>query len=65
MLYRDIKRAVLSHIDQYSNAGQEMAPTYNNQADALNRIPIFINEGLTNILTLVKPQPVLYRLQGG
>ena len=65
MLYKHIKRAVLSHIDQYTVAGAEVVPTYNNQADYENRIPVFFNEGLMNILTTVKPQAVLFALQRG
>ena len=44
MKYGDIKREVLSHINQYTMAGSEVAPSYNNQADYLNRIPVFFNE---------------------
>ena len=65
MRYADIKRAVLSHIDQYSMAGSPIEPTYNNQADYLNRIPVFINEGLMNIRTSFKPSPIVYPLEGG
>ena len=65
MLYSEIKREVLGHIDQYSMAGTPVAASYNNQADYLNRIPVLINEGLVNIRTLVKPDPVVLPLENG
>ena len=65
MKYADIKRAVLSHINQYTMAGAQVAQTYNNQADYLNRIPVLVNEALVNIRTLVKPIPVVYALDYG
>ena len=65
MKYADIKRAVLSHINQYTMAGTQVAPSYNNQADYLNRIPVLLNEALVNIRTLVKPIPVVYPLENG
>lgn len=65
MKYADIKRAVLSHINQYTMAGAQVAPTYNNQADYLNRIPVLLNEALVNIRTLVKPSPIVLPLTDG
>lgn len=65
MKYADIKRAVLSHINQYTMAGSPVAPSYNNQADYLNRIPVLLNEALVNIRTLVKPNPVVLPLTDG
>ena len=65
MKYADIKRAVLSHINQYTMAGAQVAQTYNNQADYLNRIPVLLNEALVNIRTLVKPIPVVLPLENG
>lgn len=65
MLYSEIKRATLSHLNQYSIAGTQIAASYNNQADYLNRIPLLINEGLVNVRTLVKPDPVLFQLEEG
>ena len=62
MTYAEIKRATLSHLNQYSIAGAPIASSYNNQADYLNRIPQFINEALVNIRTLVKPEPVVFAL---
>lgn len=65
MRYADIKRAVLSHIDQYSMTGDVIQPTYNSQGDYLNRIPIFINEALVNIRTTFKPSPIVVPLENG
>lgn len=65
MLYSDIKRATLSHINQYSMTGVPVASSYNNQEDYLNRIPLYINEALVNIRTLVKPEPVVFPLEDG
>ena len=65
MLYSEIKRETLSHIHRYTVAGKAVSVNYNNQADYLNRIPVFINEALVNILTLVKRDPVVYPLTEG
>jgi hypothetical protein len=65
MLYADIKREVLSLINQYSVSGVEVLDTYNNQADYLKRIPQFVNAALMNIRTFTKPQSVLYPLTNG
>lgn len=65
MLYSEIKRETLSHINQYTMAGSQISTFYNNQADYLNRIPQLINEALVNIRTLVKPEPVVYPLTDG
>lgn len=66
MKYAEIKRETLAHIRQYSIAGSPIASSYNNQADYLNRIPQLINEGLVNVRTLVKPDPVVFPLiEGG
>lgn len=65
MLYSEIKRETLGHINRYSVAGTPVAASYNNQADYLNRIPTLINEALVNIRTLVKPEPVVLPLVDG
>ena len=54
MLYSEIKREVLSRINQYTRAGSPVAATYNNQADYLNRIATFVNSGVVNIRTTVR-----------
>lgn len=65
MLYSEIKRETLGHINQYSMAGTPVSMSYNNQADYLLRIPVLINEGLVNIRTLVKPAPEVFTLVSG
>ena len=65
MLYSEIKRETLGHINQYSMAGAPVSPAYNNQEDYLLRLPVLINEGVLNIRTLVKPEPVVFRLTSG
>jgi hypothetical protein len=65
MLYADIKRCVLSLINQYTMAGTSVRDSYNNQADYLKRIPQFINAALMNIRTTTKPITVSYRLTDG
>ena len=65
MLYSEIKRETLGHINQYSIAGSPIAASYNNQADYLSRIPVLINEGVMNIRTFVKPDPVVFELVNG
>lgn len=65
MLYSEIKRETLGHINQYSMAGAQVAPSYNNQADYLTRIPQLINEALVNIVTLVKRSPEVVELKDG
>ena len=63
MLYSEIKRATLGHINRYSIAGSPVAPSYNNQEDYVHRIPQLINDALVNIRTLVKPDPAVVQLK--
>lgn len=65
MLYSEIKRATLGHINRHTIAGSPVASSYNNQADYENRIPQLINSALVNIRTLVKPDPVVRALLAG
>jgi hypothetical protein len=62
MTYKQLKKDVLSLINQYSIAGREIAPTYNNQADYLTRIPTFADDAQVLIATTVKPIPAAVRL---
>lgn len=62
MTYAEIKRNVLSLINQYSIAGSEIASSYNNQDDYLKRIPGLFNMGLVNIRTSVKMSPAVKEL---
>ena len=65
MRYKDVKRAVLGHIDQYTMAGALVPEGYNDQADYLAQIPVLINEALVNIRTQTKPLRVSYHLTDG
>ena len=65
MKYGDIKREVLSHINQYSMRGAQVPLSYNCQEDYENRIPHLINEALVNIRTLVKKLPRVFTPENG
>jgi hypothetical protein len=65
MLYAEIKRETLGHINQATMAGVPVHASYNNQADYLNRIPELINEGVLTVRTTVKPEPVVFQLTEG
>lgn len=65
MQYRNIKRAVLELIDQYSVAGEAVSPAYNNQADTLQRIPGLVNQALLDIRTGSCPERNICRLEHG
>ncbi|MBR3569845.1 MAG: hypothetical protein IKN96_03450 [Oscillibacter sp.] len=65
MQYRTVKRAVLELIDRHSVAGEEISPAYNNQSDALRRIPGLVNQALLDIRTGPAPERSVCRLDGG
>ena len=65
MEYRNIKRAVLELMDQYSVAGETVSPAYNNQSDALRRIPGLINQAFLDIRTGPAPERGVCRLEHG
>ncbi len=65
MQYRNIKRAVLELIDGYSVAGETVSPAYNNQSDALQRIPGLVNQALLDIRTGPAPERGVCRLEDG
>lgn len=62
MTYGQLKKDVLSLINQYSIAGRVIEPTYNNQADYLLRIPTFANDAQVLIATTAKPIPAAVKL---
>ena len=62
MTYGQLKKDVLSLINQYSIAGRVIEPTYNNQADYLLRIPTFANDAQILIATTAKPIPAAVKL---
>lgn len=65
MEYRNIKRAVLELMDQYSVAGETVSPAYNNQSDTLRRIPGLINQAFVDIRTGPAPERNVCRLENG
>ena len=65
MQYRNVKRAVLELIDQYSVAGEAVSPAYNNQADTLRRSPGLVNQALLDIRTGPCPERNVCRLEHG
>lgn len=55
MLYAQIKKLVLSLLEQYTAGGVPVEPGFNGQADDLCRIPAFLNAALVNIYTRTTP----------
>ena len=62
MTYGQVRDAALQLIDQYSVAGAEIAETYNNQADYLQRIPLLINDCMMYIATTTRKIPSAAKL---
>lgn len=58
MTYQEVKKQVLRLLNQYKIAGSEVADTYNNQADYIDRIPGLINDALMELGTTVRKQEV-------
>ena len=54
MTYGEMKTYVLQLLNQYSVEGREVPPSYNCQADDLNRIPALTRDGLYYITTTVR-----------
>ncbi len=57
MTYGEARDAALQLINQYSIAGTEIASSYNNQQDYLNRIPFLVNDAQMYIATAGKRIP--------
>lgn len=57
MTYGEVRDAALQLINQYTIAGDKIAPTYNNQQDYLNRIPFLVNDAQMYIATTAKRIP--------
>ena len=51
MIFKDFRKLVFQHIDQYSVAGEQIPLTYNNQKDASDRICSLANIALRTICT--------------
>lgn len=64
MTYGQIKRKVLEYLNQFSVAGTEISPAYNNQSDYEHRIPNAINSALIDIRGLY-PKRRAVQLNGG
>lgn len=64
MTYGQIKRRVMEYLNQYSVAGAEISPAYNNQSDYEHRIPGLINSALSDIRGLY-PRRRAVQLTGG
>ena len=62
MTYGQVKKAALQLIFSESIAGEQIANSYNNQADYVRMIPTLVNDGMTYIATAVKKIPAMVRL---
>lgn len=67
MTYGELKNSALQLINQYSIAGVEIPPSYNNQADYVARIPALVNAALTYISTSTRfiPATVVFDADEG
>lgn len=65
MKYAEIRRAVLELIDQSTIAGEDVSPSYNNQADYLRKIPALLNQAITKIRTTRLPKLLIAQLSEG
>lgn len=54
MNYKQLRDDTLRLLNQYSVAGAEVSPAYNNQADYLKRLPSLLNDGQMLIATTVR-----------
>ena len=62
MTYDYVEKQVLKLLNQYTMAGNNVAETYNNQKDYLERIPGLVNDAMMEISTTMRKIPVLVRL---
>ena len=62
MNYGQVRDQVLKLLNQYSIAGAQVSPSYNNQQDYLNRIPGLVNDAVMEIATTARKIPALIRL---
>ena len=56
---------MLELINQSTVAGEDVALSYNNQADYVRRIPRFLNQAILKIRTTVRPERRIAKLTGG
>ena len=64
MNYGDIKREALKLAFTDTVAGEQIAPSYNNQADYINQIPGLVDSALMDIVTRAKHIAALAPLEG-
>lgn len=57
MNYGQVKNQVLQLLNQYSVAGDTVAPSYNNQQDYINRMPALVNDAVLEIATTARKIP--------
>ena len=57
MNYGQVKRRALALAQQYSIAGVPVKESYNNQADALLKLPDLVNDAQLLIATTARPIP--------
>lgn len=62
MNYGQMRDFILQLINRYSVAGTKYQPSYNNQQDYLNRIPMLINDGLVYIASAIRKMPTQHIL---
>lgn len=55
MNYKQLRDDTLRLLDRYTVAGEPVSESYNNQADALRRLPSLLNDGQMLIATTVRP----------
>lgn len=62
MNYGQMRDFILQLINRYSVAGAKYQPSYNNQQDYLNKIPMLINDGLVYVASGIRKMPAQHIL---
>lgn len=62
MTFEQVQNQVLKLLNQYSVAGAQVAPSYNNQQDYLNRIASMANDAMVEIATTARKIPAVLDL---
>lgn len=62
MNYGQVRDQVLKLLNQYTRAGAQVEPSYNNQQDYLNRIPALVNDAMMEIATTARKIPATISL---
>lgn len=63
MTFAEVRDATVRLVNQYTIAGTDVPPTYNNQQDYLNRIPDLINDAQMDMATTVRKIPEVAQLR--